>query len=162
MICERGRVVAVESAALWVETISQSSCSSCSAKKGCGQGLMNSLHDGRRNQLRVSLGGQPAERFPVGSDVDIAIPEAALLGGAFIVYLLPLLSMMLIMVAVAHFSSSELLAAAGAAGGLVLGLLLVRLHAVLSRGARRFQPTVVGLHRQNGAADQVLHFSEPD
>ncbi|WP_372864927.1 SoxR reducing system RseC family protein [Spongiibacter sp.] len=160
MICERGRVVAVEETALWVETISQSSCSSCAAKKGCGQGLMNSLHDGRRNQLRVALDGQSASRFPVGCDVDIAIPETALLSGVFIVYLLPLLSMMGVMMAVAHFTASDKLAALGAAGGLLLGLLLVRLHAAVSRDKRGFQPRILGLHRDNAA--QALQFSEPN
>ena len=159
MICERGRVVAVEDDALWVETIQQSSCSSCSAKKGCGQGLMNSLHDGRRNQVRVFLDGQSAGDYPVGSDVDIAIPESALLGGAFIVYLLPLLTMFVGMAMVSQWYQSDGLAALGAVLGFLLGLMGVRLHAWGSRNNPRFQPKVLGQHR--APPGDVLNFVEP-
>ncbi|WP_286694023.1 SoxR reducing system RseC family protein [Spongiibacter sp. UBA1325] len=158
MICERGRVVAVEASALWVETVSQSSCASCSAKKGCGQGLMNSLHDGRRNQLRIALNGLPASDYPVGSDVDIAIPEAALVGGAFIVYLLPLLSMILGMLAGNSLSGSESVAAVSALVGFLLGLGGVRAHALLSRNSERFQPRLVGHHGR--ASAEPLQFFE--
>ena len=159
VICERGRVVAADDNALWVETIQQSSCSSCAAKKGCGQGLMNSLHDGRRNQIRVALDGQSAGDYPIGSDVDIAIPESALLGGAFVVYLLPLLSMLGIMALVAQRYDSDGLAALGAVLGFLLGLMAVRLHAWTSRNNPRFQPRVIGLHK--AVASDVMTFVDP-
>jgi len=37
MLRESGRVVAIESDAVWVETIRSSLCGSCAAKAGCGQ-----------------------------------------------------------------------------------------------------------------------------
>ncbi len=43
MIEEQGRVVATEPGAVWVETVRRSTCSSCSANAGCGQGLMQRL-----------------------------------------------------------------------------------------------------------------------
>lgn len=159
MICERGRVVAVEDQALWVETIQQSSCSACVAKKGCGQGLMNTLHDGRRNQIRVSLDGHAPSEFPIGSDVEIAIPESALLGGAFIVYLLPLLTMLGGMALFSQWYERDGLVALGAAAGFVFGLAGVRLHAWVSRNSPRFQPKVLG--RRPSSADDVLQFVEP-
>lgn len=143
MICERGRVVAIDRDGLWVETIQQSSCSSCVARKGCGQGLMNSLHDGRRNQIKVSCA--TGQKYSVGDQVDIAIPEAALLGGAFLMYLFPLFTMMLGMGLFAHFFSSDGLAALGAVLGLTTGLLLVRAHSLFSPSVSRYTPAVLGL-----------------
>ena len=35
-IVETGRVVALEGAAVWVETIRSSACGSCAARSGCG------------------------------------------------------------------------------------------------------------------------------
>jgi sigma-E factor negative regulatory protein RseC len=119
---------------------------------------MNSLHDGRRNQLRIALNGFPASDYPVGSDVDIAIPEAALVGGAFIVYLLPLLSMILGMLAGNSLSGSESVAAVSALAGFLLGLGGVRVHALLSRNSERFQPRLVGHHGR--ASAEPLQFFE--
>lgn len=151
MICERGRVVAQEDAALWVETITQSSCSTCSAQKGCGQGLMNSLHDGRRNQLRVSLSQeQSAADYPIGSDVEFAVAESVLVGGALLVYLLPLLSLMGGMLLASNVAESDYVAALGGSLGFAVGLLVVRLHAVWGRSKGRYEPKLLGLHRVAG------------
>lgn len=148
MICERGRVVAQEEAALWVETITQSSCSTCSAQKGCGQGLMNSLHDGRRNQLRVSLSpGQAAADYPVGSDVEFAVAESVLVGGALFVYLLPLFSLIAGMLAASKIAENDAVAALGGGLGFCLGLLVVRVHAVWGRNKSRYEPKLIGLYR---------------
>ncbi len=54
MIEEQGRVVATEPGAVWVETVRRSTCSSCSANAGCGQGLMQRLGVGaRRARVRA-------------------------------------------------------------------------------------------------------------
>ena len=56
MICEQGRVIAVDDASkvAYVQVIQQSSCQSCSAKKGCGTQLMNSVFKGKRHTLELS------------------------------------------------------------------------------------------------------------
>lgn len=90
MIEEQGRVVAVEDGAVWVETLRRSTCSSCSANSGCGQGLMDKLGVGqRRGYLRALTDLQLA----VGDGVTIGIREDLLLGSALRVYLLPLLGL---------------------------------------------------------------------
>ncbi|WP_246386489.1 SoxR reducing system RseC family protein [Litorivivens lipolytica] len=140
---ESGRVVAIEDDALWVETIRQSSCGSCAAQKGCGQGLLNKIGDGKRNHLRVLLGDVPASRFQLDSEVEFSVPEHVLLRGAMLVYLLPLIAMIAGM-GVAHaLFVSDKLAALGALLGFVGGMLLVRVHHWVIRDRLDYQPTVV-------------------
>ncbi|WP_158249959.1 SoxR reducing system RseC family protein [Zhongshania marina] len=143
MITETGRVVGVEDNALWVETIRRSTCGSCSAQKGCGQGLMNKATDGRRNQLRVLLGSQSAENFHINDEVEISIPERALIGGAMMVYLLPLITMIVGMGAASQYAVGDVAAAVGALLGFMLGMALVRLHAAYIQNKPAFQATVV-------------------
>ncbi len=143
MITETGRVVGIDADALWVETIQRSTCSSCSAQKGCGQGLMNKAFDGRRNQLRVMLQNQSPEDFQLDDQVDIAIPERALVGGAMLVYLLPLVTMLVAMATVSQFFTGDIAAAAGALFGFIAGLTVLRVHAQLNRNNPAYQPKVL-------------------
>jgi sigma-E factor negative regulatory protein RseC len=87
MIEERGRVVALESGAVWVETLRKSTCSSCSANAGCGQGLMDKLGVGRSRGLVRALCDLQVQ---VGDSVVIGVREDLLVRGALLVYLLPL------------------------------------------------------------------------
>ena len=145
MLVETGRVVAVEGDALWVETIRQSTCGSCAARKGCGHGLLNRIGDGRTGYVRVLSGESAACEAAVDDQVRISIPEQVILRGSVVVYVLPLLCM-LAAAATAHGlwpARPDLAAAAGAALGLGLGFALVRLHAWRHRDDRSLQPTLL-------------------
>lgn len=87
MITETGRVVAVSGDQVWVQTIRQSACQSCSARRGCGQRVMAGASGGKANQVLV------ANTFgaKVGDEVTVAIAESALLNASLLVYALPLL-----------------------------------------------------------------------
>ncbi len=90
MIEEQGRVVAVEAGAVWVETLRKSTCSSCSANAGCGQGLLERLGvGGRRGHVRALSDLQ----LKVGDQVVIGVREELLVRGSLLVYLLPLLGL---------------------------------------------------------------------
>ena len=143
MMRESGRIVAIEDDALWVETIRQSTCGTCAAQKGCGQGLLNRIGDGRRNHLRVLLDGLPAGQFQLDEQVEFSVPEHVLLRGAMLVYLLPLLAMLAGMASSHALFSSDKLAALGALGGFLVGIALVRCHAWLTRDSLEYQPTVI-------------------
>ncbi|MCG6540458.1 SoxR reducing system RseC family protein [Pseudomonas sp. KSR10] len=88
MIEESGRVIAVEPGAVWVETQRSSTCSGCSAKNGCGQGLMDRLGVRERRGLIRALSDL---QLNVGDSVVIGVRESALLRGAVLVYLFPLI-----------------------------------------------------------------------
>ncbi|HTO19445.1 MAG TPA: SoxR reducing system RseC family protein [Pseudomonas sp.] len=90
MIEQEGRVIAVEADAVWVETLRRGACASCSARAGCGQGLMNSLGvSERRGQVRALTD----LHLNVGDAVAIGVPERALLAASIQAYLLPLLGL---------------------------------------------------------------------
>lgn len=150
MLTETGRVVAVESDGVWVETIRQSTCGSCAAQKGCGHGLMNRIGDGRRSLIRALPGKLAVADCQVDDEVRIAIPEDVILRGSLLVYILPLLLMLAGAAAgsAAYPASGDLAAALGAILGFVLGFALVRLHAHRHRDDSSLQPTLVEvLHR---------------
>ncbi|WP_374288198.1 SoxR reducing system RseC family protein [Pseudomonas fluvialis] len=90
MIEERGRVVALEQGAVWVQTLRKSTCSSCSAKATCGQGVLDSLGLGRERGHVRALCRLPVQ---VGDQVMIGVREEQLLQSAVLVYLLPLLGL---------------------------------------------------------------------
>ncbi|MDF1780077.1 MAG: SoxR reducing system RseC family protein [Alcanivoracaceae bacterium] len=87
MIEETGQVVAVEDGAVWVETVRVSGCQSCSANKGCGHAVMDRKQAGSRARIRALNSFTVSE----GQAVVLGLPEGALLKGAVVVYLLPLL-----------------------------------------------------------------------
>ena len=143
MITETGRIVAVESDCVWVETIRQSTCNSCSVQKGCGHGLMNKVDAGRLNHVRALLAGSSPELFAINDVVRISIPEKVLVQGALLVYLLPLLTMLGGGLLVSHFWVGDVIAAFGALAGLGLGFALVRWHAFRTRDDASLQPSVL-------------------
>ncbi|WP_066013230.1 SoxR reducing system RseC family protein [Endozoicomonas atrinae] len=91
MIEEQGRVVAVERDFVWVETIRQSSCSSCSARNGCGQHLSEKYRVSSSYSYIKAISPWVVKE---GDRVVVGIPEGALLKASFLIYLFPLLLMM--------------------------------------------------------------------
>lgn len=89
MILERGRVVAEIGHQVWVRTIRQSACESCSARQGCGQRALASVTSGRANQVLVDnhLNAR------VGDEVTISIAESAILHASLWVYAMPLFAL---------------------------------------------------------------------
>ena len=135
----------MEPESLWVETIRQSTCGSCAAKKGCGHGMLNRIADGRTGYVRVLSGDVRANECAVNDQVRISIPEKVILHGSFVVYMLPLLFMLLGAAGADGLWSgtSELATAGGAALGLALGFALVRWHAWHHRLNSDLQPTLL-------------------
>lgn len=142
MIEEQGRVVAVEDEQIWVETIQQSACGSCTAKSTCGQGLIAKYTSGKRNHIRVVSD----KSVSVGDHVVLGIPENTLVKSAFLAYGLPLLLFVgSAGVADSVFSVSEPWVITIGLLGLFLGFSLVRLISGAGAGARvsSFQPVIL-------------------
>lgn len=123
MIEEQGRVVAVEDGAVWVEVSRKSTCSTCSASAGCGQGLMENLDVGRGRRLVRAL---CQFRLNVGDSVVIAIREDLLVRGALLLYLLPLMSLLGSALVMHALGGGEPMIIVSGLVGLMLGLWLVR------------------------------------
>lgn len=142
MLTEQGVVVAVEPTALWVETIQQSTCGSCAAKKGCGQKLLSSM-GASATQLRVLLGDHANRPYTVGETVTIAIPENIVVIGSLFVYLLPLL-LTIVFSGFAHtFYATEVISMLAGVLGFVGGAVIIRYHSYRSKSDPNLQPIVI-------------------
>lgn len=88
MIKEVGTVVKVEDGMAWVETKVTSTCNACSAKSNCGTSSIAKAFGDKSviNEVANELEAK------VGEQVEIGIPEESLVSGAFLVYLLPLIT----------------------------------------------------------------------
>lgn len=124
MVEERGRVVAIEPGAIWVETIQRSGCHGCSAKSGCGTGLLGDYLSGA-TRVRVALNSWDPDNISLNDTAVIGIAENALTTSALLVYLLPLVSLVLAALA-GEALAGEAGAIIGALIGLIGGALFVR------------------------------------
>ncbi|MCO1334929.1 SoxR reducing system RseC family protein [Microbulbifer sp. OS29] len=124
MLEERGRVVAIESDAIWVETTQSSACNGCSAKSGCGTGLLGEFFSSS-TRIKVALNGYSADKILVNDTVVIGITENALTRSALLVYFVPLVSLVLVAL-LGDSLFAEVGALVGALLGLIVGALAVR------------------------------------
>lgn len=115
MIEETAVVVAADrDGGLWVEAVPQSACGGCVAGGHCGTGALGQVLGRRPVRLKLEAGADAA----VGDRVVIGLPEGALLRGAVMLYLVPLLMMFAGAVAAAAIwgSADAGVALAGGAG----------------------------------------------
>lgn len=138
MIEEHGRVVAVESGAVWVETLRQSACGSCAAQKGCGHSAI-----ARMSEKPMHVRALTDLSLPVGTEVVIGIPEDILLKSSLIAYLMPLLLALTAALLVQAVNPADAWVALGGAAGLALGFAGVRWHAGRVRHDTRYHPQVL-------------------
>lgn len=143
MIEEAGRVIAVETDAVWVETLRQESCQACSSRATCGHHLLSASHKGARAQVRAlcHLGN-----ISVGDSVRVGIPEKALMHAALRVYLLPLLLLYAGALAGFFVAGNDASALLGITG-LVAGFLLNRRHDRQHGQDQQFLPRVLSVSR---------------
>ncbi|MFA0809953.1 SoxR reducing system RseC family protein [Microbulbifer epialgicus] len=119
MLEERGRIVAIESNAVWVETIQRSACNGCETKSACGTGLLGDFFSSS-TRVRVTLNGFPADKISLNDIAVIGIAENALSSSALLVYLVPLVSLVLVAL-LGDYLFAEIGAVLGALVGLVAG-----------------------------------------
>lgn len=141
MIEESGRVVAVEPGAVWVETVKQTACASCSARSGCGHKVLDSARAGARARVRALTDG---ETYRVDDQVVVGIPEGMLMRGAIMVYLVPLLLLFAgaLIGSRLQYGGQDLSAFLGLAG-LAAGFLINRRHSRRHRDDENHHPRVM-------------------
>lgn len=142
MILETGRIVAIETKGVWVETVRKSTCGSCKAEKGCGQSLINKW-DGHTAYIWVLLEGRDSAVYRLGDEVQIGIPEDVIAKGALIVYMLPLLTLVLATAIAHHQFAHEGISTLSGFAGLLVGGLMVRWHSWRNRLNSDLQPVLV-------------------
>ncbi|MCU7799708.1 MAG: SoxR reducing system RseC family protein [gamma proteobacterium symbiont of Lucinoma myriamae] len=136
MIEEQATVVHNEGKYVWVNTQRQSSCGHCSVKNGCGTQVLSKVLGNKIAYVRcLNSIEQPSNKeaenytsLKEGDQVVIGLEESALLGGSFLMYLLPLIIMIVFggtAVYIAEFwwpEGADLLAVIASFTGLFLGL----------------------------------------
>lgn len=140
MIEETGRVVALAPGAVWVETERSSTCSGCSVRSGCGQGLVDRLGIRERRGLILALCDL---RLSVGDTVVVGIRESVLLHGAVLVYLFPLIMLFIFAVVASQFSAPEPYVMLAGLGGFLVAWLLVRKRSQQTSIDPALQPVVL-------------------
>ncbi len=140
---EQAVVVALEDGSVWVETRRQSSCSACSAREGCGQGVMSRIASGREHYIRAMVDRTQQPSLVIGDMVTIAVPDESILHASVVVYLVPLLMLIAGMFGGNYIMPGDGGSIAGGFVGLLLGAAMVRWHSVLVHDDTRFQARVV-------------------
>ncbi|AQQ68031.1 positive regulator for alginate biosynthesis MucC [Microbulbifer agarilyticus] len=157
MIEERGKVVAVDGDAIWVETVQRSGCHGCAAKSGCGTGLLGDFW-ASASRVRVQLPPAESQAVQLHDTVVIGIGERVLASSALVVYLVPLV--LLVAGALAGQAlGSEPLAIAGALLGLIGGALAIRAYSYLRRGNASLEPVYLRREQSNPCAIPVVPVS---
>jgi len=119
MITETGQVVAIEEDGLWVETVSQSTCSTCVARNGCGHNLLSKIMQGN-NKIKANFtDNQNDKPWVIGERVQIGIDERAFVLLALTVYMIPLMVMLLFAVFAVWLGLADFLVALLAFAGLI-------------------------------------------
>ncbi len=154
MIEEPGRVAAIETGAVWVETRRSSSCNSCSAAAGCGEGVLERLGVQQRHaQVLAATDLQ----LRVGDPVVIGIPEELLLSSSLQLYLLPLLGLFAGALLLSEMNIGELATICGGLTGMLLVWLAVRRRARQRESDPAFRPRVLraGIALQGLSAEDI-------
>ncbi|MCV6605762.1 MAG: SoxR reducing system RseC family protein [Porticoccaceae bacterium] len=141
MIREIVTISAVEKDCIWVEASPKSACGSCAARSGCGQRLLGKLM-ARPNLVRVPLDDHSADNhFQVGEQVQVGVREEALVNGAFVLYMWPLLGLLLSAGLAQSLDLADGTVAAVALGGLFGGAVAARRHAL--QRSKRYSPVLL-------------------
>ena len=125
MIEESGRVVRVDADTVWIETIKQSACASCSAQKTCGQSLLAKIGDGQR--LEIAVDNPEHLNVDVDDQVLLGVGERSFLTASVLIYLVPIVAMFLFAVMAQFAGYAEPVIIAVAVIGLGLGFLATRI-----------------------------------
>ncbi|WP_027857921.1 SoxR reducing system RseC family protein [Marinobacterium jannaschii] len=125
MLEESGRVIEVSGDEIWVETVRQSACSSCSARNSCGQKLLASVGQGKRFVVRVD--NPDGHQVQQDDSVVIGVSEGSFMKASLLLYTLPLLMLILVALVLDSLGLGEPVVILGSAAGLGGGFLLVRL-----------------------------------
>ena len=158
---EHGVVVNADDAWATVRMQRQSTCGSCSARSGCGNGVLSEVLGRRVLELRLANvhGLRPGDRVTLG------IRDRALVSGALAMYLLPLFGLIaapaLLGVLLPGLSEGWLVVAG--IGGFASGLMVVRRW--LRTQGQRFEPVLLGCEPARLSPAQVAGvggLSRPD
>ncbi|MFU9135752.1 SoxR-reducing system protein RseC [Erwinia tasmaniensis] len=119
----------------------KTSCSSCSARKGCGSQVLNKL--GPKNAHVMTIAS--SEPLIAGQRIELGIAEKSLLSSALLVYMTPLVGLFLVAGLFQMLFHSDLAAAAGALLGGTGGFIIAKGVSVYLGKSASFQPVILSI-----------------
>ncbi len=156
VLSESAVVEAVDGDAAWVSTRRRSACGSCDARSACGSGTLSKVFGGRFTRLKVR---NPVNAQP-GDQVTVAIAEQALLRGAIVMYLIPLL-LFFLFGALAHGLAgdfAELITILASAAGLLLGFRLASWLAARQSHNLLYQAEITAVEQPLVAGARLVYY----
>lgn len=141
MITEYAEVIEIEPERVKVSIRSSSGCGSCSAKAGCGNGILDRWLNPTR-LMWIDTEKQISESVSNGDQVQIGVEEGAFVRNALYLYLIPIL-VFLLGAGLGYQLQGEFMSIAGGIAGLVLGSSVVRYLVKRSPYAADFAPRIL-------------------
>ncbi|ROR05730.1 SoxR-reducing system protein RseC [Erwinia sp. JUb26] len=141
MMREWATVVSWQNGVATLHSEIKTSCSSCSARKGCGSHMLNKLGPKNAHVMKIS---SPDPLIP-GQRIELGIAESSLLSSALLVYMSPLVGLFILAGLFQMLFHSDLAAACGALLGGIGGFIIARgISSILGRSAS-YQPVILSV-----------------
>nr|WP_024965421.1 SoxR-reducing system protein RseC [Pantoea sp. IMH] len=141
MMREWATVVSCQDGVATLHSEIKTSCSSCSARKGCGSHMLNKLGPKNAHVMKIAT----AEPLSPGQRIELGIAEQSLLSSALLVYMTPLVGLFILAGLFQMLFHSDLAAAAGALLGGIGGFIIAKgISGYLSKSAA-FQPVILSI-----------------
>ncbi|MDN8543395.1 SoxR-reducing system protein RseC [Erwinia sp. ACCC 02193] len=141
MMREWATVVSWHNGVATLHSEMKTSCSSCSARKGCGSHMLNKLGPKNAHVMKIAS----AEPLAPGQRIELGIEEKSLLSSALLVYMTPLLGLFIVAGLFQMLFHSDVAAAAGALLGGIGGFIIAKgISGYLGKSAS-FHPVILSV-----------------
>lgn len=141
MMREWATVVSWQNGVATLHSEMKTSCSSCSARKGCGSHMLNKLGPKNAHVMKIAS----VEPLTPGQRIELGIEEKSLLSSALLVYMTPLLGLFIVSGLFQTLFHSDLAAAAGALLGGIGGFIVAKgISGYLGKSAS-FHPVILSV-----------------
>lgn len=119
----------------------KTSCSSCSARKGCGSHMLDKLGPKNAHVMKVAS----AQPLAAGQQIELGIAEKSLLSSALLVYMTPLVGLFIVAGLFQALFHTDIAAVSGALLGGVGGFILAKGISTYLGKSASFQPVILSV-----------------
>lgn len=141
MITEYAQVIEIDSTRVKVSIRSNSGCGACSAKSGCGNGILDRWLNPTRI-MWVESNPETCADLSIGDELKVGVEEGAFVRNALALYLIPIL-VFLAAAGLGYQTLGEFASVIGGVLGLLVGAGLVKYLINRSPYAKDFTPRIV-------------------
>lgn len=141
MITEYAQIIEIDTARVKVAINSSSGCGACSAKSGCGNGILHRWLNPTRI-MWIDAGTEFCISSTVGDQLKVGVDEDAFVRNALSLYLIPIV-IFLVGAGLGYQLQGEAASVLGGVLGLLVGARLVRYLVKRSAYAAGFSPRIV-------------------